>query len=79
MNGMKAKAARKRLAAKFDRDGVPKDVNDWTEDDWRDLYFAITEAKAKIATRHGNVCWYCKKKHPPENWCTEKQEAWRKS
>jgi hypothetical protein len=83
---MKAKAARKRLAAKFTEDGLPKDVNDWQEADWADLWNCMQETRTRIAARHAKVhgkelfkCWYCKTSHAPENWCPEKQEAWRKS
>jgi len=82
MNGMKAKAARKRLAAKFNEHGLPVDANDWTVEDWIDLHTALELAYKKIATRHekeSGVCWYCKKRHPPQNWCEQKRAAWEKS
>lgn len=36
MNGMKAKAKRKRHAEQLTEDGLPRDPNAWTADDWRE-------------------------------------------
>ena len=37
---------------KLNRDGLPIDARDFTEDDWRILYNAIEAAKREIAARH---------------------------
>ncbi len=34
------------------RTGVPMNVEDWTEQDWLDLYEAVQSATKKIAARH---------------------------
>lgn len=80
MNGMKAKAEAKKLREQFTEDGLPKNANDWLEEDWADLHRAIEEIKDRVAARHGNAkpCSYCKGNHKPEDWCSQKQAAWRK-
>jgi hypothetical protein len=80
MNGMKEKAARRENQKRMTVEGLPRDANDWTEEDWADLHHAIEHIKEKVAARHRNNkrCYYCKKNHAPENWCPEKQAAWRK-
>ncbi len=52
MNGMKAKAARLKERQRFTDEGLPRNPNDWLEEDWRDLHEAIEEIKAKIKRRH---------------------------
>ncbi len=52
MNGMKAKAERMKHAKRLTAEGLPRDANAWTPEDWRDLYLALEVAKAKIAKRH---------------------------
>lgn len=81
MNGMKAKAARRRKMERLTDEGLPRDARDWTEEDWRDLHLAIEEIKAKVRARHAKAkkCHYCKKRHAPADWCEPKQKAWRKS
>lgn len=37
---------------RLNRDGLPIDGKDWTEDDWRDLHNAIETIKRKVAKRH---------------------------
>lgn len=32
--------------------GLPIDVNEWTEDDWRDLHNALERVVRKIGRRH---------------------------
>ena len=43
---MKAKLRR------YNHDGLPVSSNDWTEEDWRDLHYAIQESIHKIRERH---------------------------
>lgn len=54
MNGMQRKAAAKRHAARYTEDGLPRDAREWVEQDWRDLFTAVEEAKRKIKERHGD-------------------------
>jgi hypothetical protein len=54
MNGMKAKAERRRHANQFTEDGIPRDANDWTEDDWRDLFMAMKWVQKRIRRRHSD-------------------------
>lgn len=49
---MKAKAARRRYAARYDENGVPRDVNDWTIQDWKDLHEAMQTVIRKVGERH---------------------------
>jgi nucleotidyltransferase/DNA polymerase involved in DNA repair len=42
----------KRQLRKFSEDGLPRDANDWTVDDWRDLWRAYRQAVRRIAKRH---------------------------
>lgn len=42
----------KRKTVRLDKDGVPVDPNDWTKEDWADLYFGMIAIKARIAARH---------------------------
>lgn len=51
-NGMKLKAARRKLAKHRTEDGLPRDPNAWVKDDWRDLHNAMEAAKRAIAKRH---------------------------
>lgn len=80
MNGMKAKAARRRKMERLTDEGLPRDARDWTEEDWADLHHAIEAIKSKVRARHAKAkkCSYCKGKHAPEDWCPEKFAAWRK-
>ena len=34
------------------RDGIPVNPNDWTVEDWKDLYLSLEFAKARIRKRH---------------------------
>ncbi len=79
MNGMKAKAARRRKMIRLTAEGLPRDPNDWDVDDWADLHKAIEKIKAKVRARHARAkkCHYCKKNHAPEDWCEQKQAAWK--
>lgn len=52
MNGMRRNKLRREQAKRFTPDGLPRDPNAWTVEDFRDLYHAIEAAKAKIAARH---------------------------
>lgn len=52
MNGMQSKAARRRYAAAWSEDGLPKDASAWTIQDWKDLWEAMRTAAKKIAARH---------------------------
>lgn len=52
MNGMQSKAARRRWAAQWTENNLPKDTNKWTINDWRDLWIAMRDAAKKIAARH---------------------------
>ena len=54
-NGMKAKAERRKKAKRLTPDGLPRDANDWTEDDWRDLHVALERVKASVAARHSKA------------------------
>lgn len=49
---MQAKKLKRDRARRFTESGLPRDPNEWTEDDWRDLNRAIEEIKAKVAARH---------------------------
>lgn len=51
MNGMQQKAARRRHAAQYTEDGLPRDAKQWREEDWRDLWHAMRDVIAKIALR----------------------------
>lgn len=42
------------MKPKLNRDGLPIDRRDWTEEDWKDLHEAIEQAKDRIAKRHEN-------------------------
>lgn len=37
---------------KLNRDGLPANANDWTEEDWLDLYESIEAIKQKVKERH---------------------------
>jgi hypothetical protein len=52
MNGMAAKKLRRDQSKRFTSDGLPRDVKDWTEDDWRDLHECIERIKQRVAQRH---------------------------
>jgi hypothetical protein len=52
MNGMKAKKLRKQHAIRFDENGLPRDANEWTYEDWRDLHNALETIKANVSKRH---------------------------
>ena len=43
---------RRQRAVRLDKDGVPEDANDWTVEDWTDLWHGIQRIKKKIAARH---------------------------
>ena len=49
---MKDKARRRALAKKYTEDGLPRDSNEWTEEDWRDLHNALETIKKKVGQRH---------------------------
>jgi len=40
---------------KFTKIGLPKDADDWTVEDWRELFEGIEHIKARIAARHGSA------------------------
>jgi hypothetical protein len=40
---------------KLDRNGVPVDRNQWTEQDWQDLNEAVEATRRKIAARHAEA------------------------
>lgn len=52
VNGMKRKAQRRERAKRFTEDGLPRDANDWTEDDWRALHKAMEQVKEKVRANH---------------------------
>jgi len=52
VNGMKAKAERRREEKRLNEYGLPRDARDWTEEDWRDLHEALETVYRKIAARH---------------------------
>lgn len=54
MNGMKGKKERREQAKRFTEDGLPRNPNDWTEDDWRALHVAMEAAKREIRGSHAN-------------------------
>lgn len=37
------------------KDGLPVDQNDWTYEDWKDLYCTMERLKRRIAARHRAV------------------------
>ncbi len=41
-----------RCAPRLDKDGLPERAEDWTLEDWRDLWNGIKRIKTKIAARH---------------------------
>lgn len=67
---------KKDRKTRYSDDGLPIDGRDWTEGDWRDLYECLERIKANVAARH--ACHYCKGRHPPQDWCSEKLAAWHK-
>ena len=52
MNGMQSKAGRRRWAAQWTENGLPRDTRDWTVADWKSLWDAMTKAAKEIAARH---------------------------
>ena len=52
---MKAKKLRRQHAVRFDENGLPRDANEWTEQDWRDLHEAMQRVIEKVGGRHGNM------------------------
>ncbi len=52
MNGMKKKAERRERAKHYTEEGLPRDANAWTVQDWLDLYRGMEAIKKKIAARH---------------------------
>lgn len=52
MNGMKRKAERKRQAKQFTPDGLPRNANDYSVDDWRTIHTHLEAIKREIAARH---------------------------
>jgi sugar (pentulose or hexulose) kinase len=42
----------KRRLRKLTEDGLPRDANEWTEDDWRELWRLYREAVRRIGERH---------------------------
>jgi hypothetical protein len=51
-NGMSRKARERRHKIKWTEDGLPRDAQDWTIEDWADLYYGLEAIKRKIAARH---------------------------
>lgn len=52
MNGMKEKSDRRKKSIRYTEDGLPRDVNDWTVEDWIDLHKGMEAIKRKIRQRH---------------------------
>lgn len=52
MNGMKRKADRKRHAARYTSEGLPRDPNEWTVQDWASLWRAMKRVVRTVAKRH---------------------------
>jgi hypothetical protein len=52
MNGMQAKKIKRAHSARFTADGLPRDANAWTYDDWRDLWHAMQTVIVKVSKRH---------------------------
>ncbi len=53
MNGMTRKKQRRDHAARYTEDGIPRDANEWIEEDWAILHAAMEEVRRKIGGRHG--------------------------
>ena len=49
---MQSKAARRRWAAQWTENGLPRDTSAWTIQDWADLWNAMQHAAKSIAERH---------------------------
>ena len=57
MNGMKRKADRLAKARRYTKDGMPRDANEWTVQDWADLWRAMRRVVRTVAKRHkGKQC-----------------------
>ncbi len=52
MNGMKANKSRLAYDKRYTQEGLPRDANEWTVQDWCDLWRSIKRATAKIRKRH---------------------------
>ena len=52
MNGMQAKKLRRDRAKRSTEDGLPRDGNDWREEDWSDLYMAMEWVRRRVRERH---------------------------
>ncbi len=52
MNGMQRKKLKREHSKRFDADGLPRDQNDWLEEDWKDLHDAMEWVKKRVAERH---------------------------
>ena len=52
MNVMKRKQLRIWHAKRWTESGLPRDPNEWTEQDWRDLNEAMETVKTKVKARH---------------------------
>lgn len=52
MSGMQRKKQRRDHEKRLTEHGLPRDANDWTADDWRDLYLATEWVKRRVAARH---------------------------
>lgn len=52
MNGMKKKSQRRKRSARFTEDGIPRDPNEWSAEDWASLHRAVEQAKKEISERH---------------------------
>lgn len=49
---MRDKARRRAHAKRFTEDGLPRDANEWTEEDWRTLYEALETVTRKVRDNH---------------------------
>lgn len=52
MTGMQRKARERQRARQYTPDGLPRDPNAWTVQDWADLYRAVESVKRRVAARH---------------------------
>lgn len=52
MNGMKRKADRLAKARRYTKDGLPRDANEWTVQDWADLWRAMRRVISSVGKRH---------------------------
>lgn len=58
--------SKRAAAGRYDENGLPRDANAWTADDWRDLHTALETVRRLVGDRHSGreavalTCPHCK-------------------